>query len=77
MPEQTIRISGEDAGTLEAYAQKHDLTVDEVVHRFARSLQEASPEDIHPDVQAITGLVPPDVDAEQEYRRHQLREHEP
>lgn len=76
MPERTIRISEEDAETLEAYAREHDLTVDEVVHRFVQSLQDASTEDIHPDVQAITGLVPTDVDAVQEYRRHQLRKHD-
>jgi hypothetical protein len=76
MPDRTIRISEEDAETLEAYAREHDLTVDEVVHRFARSLRDASSENIHPDVRAFTGLVPPDVDAEQEYKRHQLRKHE-
>jgi len=76
MPDRTIHISEEDAETLEAYAREHDLTVDEVVHRFARSLRDASTENIHPDVRAITGLVPPDVDAEQEYRRHQFRKHE-
>jgi hypothetical protein len=76
MPDRTIRISEEDAETLQAYAQKHDLTVDEVVHRFARSLRDASAEDIHPDVQAITGLVPSDTNAVQEYRQHLLRKHE-
>jgi hypothetical protein len=77
MQKRAIHISKEDAETLEAYAREHDLTVDEVVHRFVQSLQDASTEDIHPDVQAITGLVPPDVNAEQEYRRQQLRKHEP
>jgi len=77
MSERTIRISEEDAETLETYAREHDLTVDEVVHRFAQSLRDTSTEDIHPDVRAITGLVPPDVDAEQEYRRHQFHKHEP
>jgi antitoxin (DNA-binding transcriptional repressor) of toxin-antitoxin stability system len=30
---------------------------------------------IHPEVEAITGLVPPDADAEDEYRRHLLDKH--
>lgn len=31
--------------------------------------------DIHPDVLAISGLVPAEVDAEAEYRAHLLRKH--
>ncbi len=76
MPQQTIHISEEDAETLETYAQKHDLTVDEVVHRFAASLRDASSANIHPEVHTITGLVPSDANAKEEYSRHQIRKHD-
>jgi hypothetical protein len=33
------------------------------------------PEDVHPEVAALTGLVPPDTDAEAEYHRHLLDKH--
>lgn len=76
MPERTIHISEKDAETLETYARKHDLTIDEVLHRFVASLRDASSKNIHPDVRAITGLVPSDVDAKEEYGRHQIRKHD-
>lgn len=77
MEEQTIYLSDQDAETLKAYAQEHGLTVDEVIQRFVESLRGPDDEDIHPEVQAISGLVPSDVDAEEEYGRYQLRKHSP
>lgn len=77
MPERTVHLSETDAETLESYAQKHGLTVDEVVQRFVESLRHPAAEDIHPEVRAVTGLVPSDVDIEEEYGRHQLRKHSP
>lgn len=77
MPERTVHLSETDAETLESYAQKHGLTVDEVIRRLVESLRHSDAEDIHPKVRAITGLVPSDVDVEEEYSRHQLRKHSP
>ena len=76
MNKRTVHLSEEDAATLEAYARKQGLTVDEVLQRFVASLRRTETADIHPDVRDITGLVPSDVDAEDEYGRHQLRKHD-
>lgn len=75
MPDRTVHLSKEDAETLEAYAREYDLTVEEVVQRLVASLRRTDEENIHPEVRAITGLVPSDVDAEETYRQHQLRRH--
>lgn len=76
MEEQTIHLSDQDAETLKAYAQEHDLTIDEVIQRFVASLRDPDENSIHPEVQAISGLVPSDVEAKEEYGRHQLHKHD-
>jgi bifunctional DNA-binding transcriptional regulator/antitoxin component of YhaV-PrlF toxin-antitoxin module len=37
--------------------------------------KKVEPDNIHPEVAALTGLVPPDTDAETEYHRHLLDKH--
>lgn len=72
MEEQTIHCSDQDVETLTAYAQEHGLTVYEVIQRFVESLRGPDDEDIHPEVQAISGLVPANVDGRHQYARHHL-----
>lgn len=76
MPERTVQLSKEDAETLEAYAREQGLTVDEVLQRSVASLRDTDADDIYPEVRAITGLVPSNVDAKDDYGRHQLRKHD-
>lgn len=68
----TIRLPREDVAFAKAYAKAHGLTVTEVIDRYLRrirSLDERSPS---PALDAITGLVPREINAEEEYRRHVL-----
>jgi hypothetical protein len=51
------------------------LTAAEVVARYLHRLKSGAQPAIHPEVAALTGLVPPDTDAETEYHRHLLDKH--
>ena len=60
---------------LESYARRHGLTVAEVVGRYLHRLKSDAQPSIHPEVTALTGLVPPDLDPATEYHRHLLDKH--
>lgn len=64
----TLRLPREDVEYAKAYAQAHGLTVTEVIDRYLRRMRAADERSPSPELEAITGLVPGDV--EEEYRRH-------
>ncbi|HET6566322.1 MAG TPA: DUF6364 family protein [Rhodothermales bacterium] len=71
-----IRLPKRDLAFVEAYAKEHRLTVAQVIDRSLKLLQKLDPEAIHPDLRAITGIIPPGVNAEEEYYNHLLRKHQ-
>ncbi|HEX4964807.1 MAG TPA: DUF6364 family protein [Thermoanaerobaculia bacterium] len=71
----TIRLPKTDLDFAKAYAQAHRITVTELVDRYLRSLRGRTGGAIHPEVERIAGLVPPEVDARAEYREHALGKH--
>jgi len=56
----------------EWYARQHQITVDELIGRYLERLQAPVQIPIHPDVQAMSGLIPSDVDAEELYYQERL-----
>jgi hypothetical protein len=68
----TVNLPSEEIEFLEAYARDHGLTATEVVARYLQRLKSGAQSAIHPEVAALTGLVPKDVDAVAEYHQHLL-----
>ncbi len=71
-----VRLPSSEVDFAEAYAKKHQLSVDEVIDRSLKLLQRTEQGDIHPDVLTISGIVPSEINAEAEYRDHLLRKHQ-
>ena len=71
----TVRLPKSDLDFAKEYAQAHRITVTELIDRYLRSLRGGTGGAIHPEVEKIAGLVPPEVDARAEYREHALRKH--
>jgi len=71
----TIRIPVQDALFAKQYAHEHGITVTEVIGRYLRQLRELEGYNPSTDLEKITGLIPPDIDAEGIYRQHQLDKH--
>jgi Family of unknown function (DUF6364) len=71
----TVNLPSEEIEFLQNYAQQHGLTAAEVVARYLHRLKSGAQPAIHPEVAALTGLVPPDTDAEGGYHRHLLDKH--
>jgi len=72
----TVRLAEKNLDFLKSYAAEHGLTVTEMLNRYLTRLREGSTSRrIHPDVEAISGLVPADVDADALHREHLLEKH--
>jgi len=71
----TLNLPSEEMDSLQSFAGEHGLTVAELVGRFAKGLKTVGPASIHPEILALTGLVPADWDAEAAHHRHLLDKH--
>ena len=71
----TVNLPSEEIEFLERYAREHDLTAADVIARYLQRLKSGAQSAIHPEVAALTGLVPPDVGDVAEYHRHLLEKH--
>lgn len=71
----TIRLPTQHVEYVKAYAKAHGLTVTEVIDRFLRRMQALDEQAPSAELNAITGLVPNDIDAREDYRRHVLEKH--
>jgi len=73
----TVRLPQENLEFVKRYAAEHQLTVTDVLDRYLTRLREgAEGRRIRPEVEKISGLVPPEVDARALYHEHLLRKHE-
>lgn len=70
-----LDLPSEELASLQAFAMAHDMTVAELVGRFAKGLQAHRPSSIHPEVLALSGLVPAHWDVREERRQHEVERH--
>ena len=70
----TVRLPKNDLDFAKEYAQAHRITLTELIDRYLRSLRGGTGP-IHPEVEKISGLIPAEVDARDEYRKHALEKH--
>ncbi|MGQ9425228.1 DUF6364 family protein [Gilvimarinus sp. F26214L] len=71
----TIRLPVQDVAFVKQYAKTHGLTVTEVIDRYLRRIRALESREPAPELDFISGILPPDVDLEEEYRRHQIEKH--
>ncbi len=71
----TVRLPRQDVEFVKTYAKSHGLTVTEVINRYLRRMRSLEQGSISPELDAITGLVPADIDAESAYQYHLNRKH--
>ena len=72
----TVRLPEDSLAFLKKYAADHGLTVTEVVDRYLRRLRAFSSRTrVHERVVRVSGLLPPEVDARDEYATHMAEKH--
>ncbi len=72
----TLTLPSDEVDSLKSFAVDHGITVAELVGRFAQGLKSVGPVSIHPEVLALTGLVPSNWDVEAEHRQHLDNKHQ-
>ena len=70
----TVRLPKSHLDFAKQYAQAHRITVTELIDRYLRSLRGRGSA-IHPEVEKISGLIPPEVDVRAEYSEHVRGKH--
>lgn len=63
----TLRLNQRLIDQAKAYAAEHNISVSELVESYFLHLDQQKEPAHTPLVQGLTGLLPPDVDVEQEY----------
>jgi hypothetical protein len=71
----TVRLPRQDVEFAKAYARAHGVTVTEMIDRYLRGMQALEQRPTSAEIEKITGLIPADVDAEAEYRKHLADKH--
>lgn len=71
----TVRLPKRDVEFAKAYAKAHGLSMTEVIDRHLRHLRAIERHTPSAELDAITGLLPPDLDLEQAYREHLVEKH--
>ena len=71
----TIRLPRQDVEFAKAYARAHGISMTEVIDRHLRQLRALERHTPSAELDAITGLLPPDLDAEAAYREHLIEKH--
>lgn len=71
----TLRLNKRLIEQAKRYAAEHNISVSELVETFFMQLENLEETAHTPLVRQLTGLLPPDVDVEQEYRDHLLEKY--
>ena len=71
----TILLPVEDVDFVKRYAKANGLSVTEVIDRYLRRMRLLDEETLPAALDEITGLLPPDLDAEAEMRERQSTKH--
>lgn len=71
----TVRLPKRDVEFAKAYAKAHGLSLTEVIDRHLRHLRAIERHTPSAELDAITGLLPPDLDLELAYREHLVEKH--
>lgn len=58
----TIRLPKWQVEFAKRFAKNNGVTVTEVISRYLERLQADNPDELHPEVQKLVGIIPPDTD---------------
>lgn len=71
----TVRLPPSDIEFAKGYAREHGFSLTALIHRYLSRLRSSEGSRVPPEVAAITGIVPSDVDAKAGYVRHSETKH--
>ncbi|MFQ5628526.1 MAG: DUF6364 family protein [bacterium] len=63
----TIDLPEAEARYLERFAQRHKVSVSQLIDHYAKQLQITEKYSHHPDIKKFAGIVPNDIEAQKAY----------
>ena len=63
----TIQIPAPHKSFLESYTRRHQVTLSQLIDTFVEQLQVVEGYTVHPDLRELSGILPADIDGQQEY----------
>jgi uncharacterized protein (UPF0254 family) len=70
-----IELPEEEVNFVESYAKEHGRSVADLLDIYIQRLQRRESADLHPEVKRMTGILPEEIQVEDEYRTHVLGKH--
>ncbi len=71
----TVNLPKNEIDFLKNYAQKHNLSISQLIDRWVKSLKEKPNIPIHPDIEKLTGIIPSDLDYRAVYYDGMMEKH--
>jgi len=71
----TIQLPVNEIEFLRQYAEKHRITISELIDRYAKYLQASQKYQIHPDIAKFTGIVPENIDVRKMCYQYSMEKH--
>ncbi|MGE0086513.1 MAG: DUF6364 family protein [Desulfococcaceae bacterium] len=71
----TIQLPVNKIEFLRQYAERHKITISELIDRYARYLQVSQRDELHPDIEKFTGIIPKDIDVREIFYQNSMEKH--
>jgi len=71
----TIQLPVNEIEFLRQYAEKHRITISELIDRYAKYLKASQQFQIHPDIAKFTGIIPKNIDVREMFHQYSMEKH--
>jgi len=71
----TINLPKSEIDFLKKYARMNKISVSNLIDRWIKILKAKSKPTIHPDIEKLTGIIPPDIDVDEAITEYIMAKH--
>uniref|UniRef100_UPI004055CA3B DUF6364 family protein n=1 Tax=Candidatus Electronema sp. TaxID=2698783 RepID=UPI004055CA3B len=71
----TVNLPVNEIEFIKKYAERHKVTISELIDRYVKHLQFLQKSEIHPDLARISGILPDKLDVMDAYCQHVMEKH--
>lgn len=71
----TVDLPVNEIEFIKKYAERHKVTISELIDRYVKHLQFFKKNEIHPDLARISGILPDKIDVMNDYCQYLMEKH--
>jgi hypothetical protein len=71
----TVTLPESEINFIKKYAKKNKISVSELLVRWIKNLKTKPTPKLHPDIKKFTGIIAPDINAEESYAEYVMDKH--